>query len=109
MIRERLRNGISGIPLILVAILLLVGVIWLFFTGAGAAERNDQPAAALTIFTSFVLFGVWILLLRGFFIVAPNEAKVLQLFGSYVGTAKQPGPAVGEPLLHEKEDLAPRA
>jgi regulator of protease activity HflC (stomatin/prohibitin superfamily) len=30
-------------------------------------------------------------LLKGFFIVAPNEAKVLQLFGNYVGTCKVPG------------------
>jgi regulator of protease activity HflC (stomatin/prohibitin superfamily) len=30
-------------------------------------------------------------LLKGFFKVAPNEAKVLQLFGNYVGTGKVPG------------------
>jgi regulator of protease activity HflC (stomatin/prohibitin superfamily) len=33
---------------------------------------------------------------KGFFIVAPNQAQVLQLFGSYVGTAKTPGAAVGQ-------------
>ncbi len=33
----------------------------------------------------------WVFLLKGFFMVAPNEAKVMQLFGDYVGTAKTTG------------------
>jgi regulator of protease activity HflC (stomatin/prohibitin superfamily) len=32
-----------------------------------------------------------ILLLKGLFIVNPNEGRVLQLFGTYVGTAREPG------------------
>jgi regulator of protease activity HflC (stomatin/prohibitin superfamily) len=37
---------------------------------------------------------LWLLDILGFvglFVVNPNEAKVLQLFGNYVGTVKQPG------------------
>src|SRR5688572_29069891 len=34
---------------------------------------------------------VLFVMLFGIFTVDPNEAKVLQLFGRYVGTAKQPG------------------
>jgi regulator of protease activity HflC (stomatin/prohibitin superfamily) len=103
MIRERERNGTSGIPLLLIAILALAGVVWVFFTGAVAAERNDQPAGALIIFGSIVLFVAWIVLLRGFFVVSPNEAQVLQLFGNYVGTAKEPGLRFANPFYTRKK------
>jgi regulator of protease activity HflC (stomatin/prohibitin superfamily) len=103
MIRERERDGTSGIPLLLIAILALAGVVWVFFTGAVAAERNDQPAGALIIFGSIVLFVAWIVLLRGFFVVSPNEAKVLQLFGNYVGTAKEPGLRFANPFYTRKK------
>jgi regulator of protease activity HflC (stomatin/prohibitin superfamily) len=45
---------------------------------------------------------VWILLLKGFFTVAPNEGRVLQLFGSYVGTAKTAGLRWANPFYSKK-------
>jgi regulator of protease activity HflC (stomatin/prohibitin superfamily) len=41
--------------------------------------------------------------LGGFFIVAPNEAKVLQLFGDYVGTAKTTGLRFVNPFYSKKK------
>jgi regulator of protease activity HflC (stomatin/prohibitin superfamily) len=41
--------------------------------------------------TSALLFVGWVISMKGFFVIAPNEAKVLQLFGDYVGTAKKTG------------------
>jgi regulator of protease activity HflC (stomatin/prohibitin superfamily) len=38
----------------------------------------------------------------GFFMVHPNEAKVLQLFGSYVGTAHEPGLRWANPFYAKK-------
>jgi regulator of protease activity HflC (stomatin/prohibitin superfamily) len=43
-----------------------------------------------------------ILVLRGFFMVAPNDAQVLQLFGSYAGTAKRPGLRWANPFFTRK-------
>jgi regulator of protease activity HflC (stomatin/prohibitin superfamily) len=40
-----------------------------------------------TVLASIVVAICW----AGFFMVHPNEAKVLQLFGKYVGTAHEPG------------------
>jgi regulator of protease activity HflC (stomatin/prohibitin superfamily) len=92
MIRERERNGVPGIPLLLVAILLPFAGVLLFATIATAAERSESEALmVLGISVPVLLIPTWILLLKGFFIVAPNEAKVLQLFGNYVGTCKVPG------------------
>ena len=48
-------------------------------------------------------------LLVGLFVVNPNEGRVLQLFGDYVGTVKTRGPALGQPVLHEEANLAARA
>jgi regulator of protease activity HflC (stomatin/prohibitin superfamily) len=91
MIRERSRDGVPGIPLIGVAILFLVGVVWLFITGIGSAQRQEDVTATITVFTAIGLFLLWLLFCRGFFLVSPNEAQVLQLFGDYAGTAKVPG------------------
>ena len=52
-----------------------------------------------------VTSSVW----AGFFIVNPNEAKVLQLFGNYVGTVEGARPALGQPVLQQAPDLAARA
>ena len=48
-------------------------------------------ALALTIFLYF-----------GLFVVNPNQGKVLQLFGSYVGTVKDPGLRWANPLYTKK-------
>jgi regulator of protease activity HflC (stomatin/prohibitin superfamily) len=42
------------------------------------------------------------LLMAGVFTVNPNEARVLQLFGDYVGTVKTPGLRWANPLLTKK-------
>jgi hypothetical protein len=103
MIRERLRNGIPGIPLLLVAILLPIADVGLFITGAAAAERGENVLAIPAIVISILLVPAWILMLKGFFVVAPNEAKVLQLFGSYVGTAKEPGLRFANPFYSKRK------
>jgi SPFH domain / Band 7 family len=90
MVRERLRHGVPGIPLLP---LLLLPLLDILIAGAGeqASARGDDLLAAVLIITFIVIPVLWLLLLKGFFMVGPNEAKVLQLFGSYVGTAKEPG------------------
>jgi regulator of protease activity HflC (stomatin/prohibitin superfamily) len=50
-----------------------------------------------------LLFPLWILLLKGFFMVAPNEAKVLQLFGDYAGTAKISGLRYANPFYKKRK------
>src|SRR6185436_13915394 len=42
------------------------------------------------------------LLLAGLFVVNPNEGKVLQFFGSYVGTVKRAGLRWANPLYTKK-------
>jgi hypothetical protein len=95
MIRERLRHGLPGIPILLVAFLALGGIGWLFIGGIPAAGGDGSP---LQVLSAVGLFIFWIFMMSGFFMVAPNEAKVLQLFGDYVGTAKVPGLRYANPF-----------
>jgi regulator of protease activity HflC (stomatin/prohibitin superfamily) len=45
-----------------------------------------------------LLLPSWVVGLCGFKIVNPNEARVIQLFGRYVGTLKEPGLYYGNPF-----------
>ena len=98
MIRERLRHGIPGIPILALAVAALLAIVWLFFAGAAPADSGDSPGSVPRMVSAIVLFPLWIFLMTGFFMVSPNEAKVLQLFGDYVGTAKQPGLRYANPF-----------
>jgi regulator of protease activity HflC (stomatin/prohibitin superfamily) len=100
MIRERLRHGLPGIPLLFVAFLALIGILWLFGSGIRIPGREPSPARILS---AIGLLPLWVFLLKGFFMVAPNEAKVLQLFGDYAGTAKVSGLRYANPLYKKRK------
>ena len=87
MVRERVRDGIAGLIVVPVVPLVAVAVQQAFLR---AARTTDRPSLWF-LATGIGLIVIGVLLIRGFFMVAPNEAQVLQLFGSYAGTAKVPG------------------
>jgi regulator of protease activity HflC (stomatin/prohibitin superfamily) len=102
MIRERSKDGSPGIPLLFLALLAGIGIVWLFYQGTQAAERGEEPMATILLFSSVTLFVVEVVCLRGFFLVAPNEAQVLQLFGDYAGSAKIAGLRWANPFFTRK-------
>ena len=53
--------------------------------------QSAQPYNTAGIISASVIMTVLIVLACGFFMVQPNEARVLQLFGAYVGTAREAG------------------
>ena len=84
MIREQVRRPISGF-IMFVAFFALMGLTaWLF-------ARQAQAPSVLELLGAIALLVVVILIPPGLFIVHPNEAKALVLFGRYVGTVKEPG------------------
>jgi regulator of protease activity HflC (stomatin/prohibitin superfamily) len=103
MVRERLRHGIPGLPLLPLVFLPLL----LIPAGAASAEAYrrgyDELAPALMVIAVPTIVLAWIFLLKGFFIVAPNEAKVMQLFGDYVGTAKITGLRWANPFFRKRK------
>ena len=98
MIRERTLSTVSG-WVMLPGLIIGMGVVaWLIVQTASAG--GDGPP--------WVLLG-WILvegllsfLLAGFFIVNPNEARVMTLFGKYSGSAKADGFHWANPLLKKR-------
>lgn len=95
MFRE---NEVRPAPGILMAIVLvgsMIGGVALIITGA----RNKQPVLAVA---GALLLAVASLCLNGLFTVQPNEGKVLTLFGTYKGTAKQPGLWFTNPFITKK-------
>ena len=99
MIRERQVNALPGIPMLLVLLAVVAAAIY----GSVDGRAGDDAAAARSsacIRSSSVLVATF--LLAGVFVVNPNEAKVLQLFGDYVGTVKTPGLRWANPFYTKK-------
>ncbi|MBN2112672.1 MAG: SPFH domain-containing protein [Acidimicrobiia bacterium] len=92
--QERERPVMSGWPMLAVVLLLYLAfpllVVLAFTSGSKAGDGSLQPVWALMI-GGFVALTTAIVLSPGFFTLQPNEARVLILFGSYRGTAKQAG------------------
>jgi len=95
MIREREYGAVSG-GAVLVG-LLTVGafLFWQFVVNI----NRHAPGMAVGCMLG-VLFTVF--LLTGLFVVNPNEARVLQLFGKYVGSAKVAGLRYANPLYRKR-------
>ena len=95
MVREREITPLPGLPILLALIAAEGLTIW------GAIEAAQRDAVGLVL--TFVLLAVLVIvLMAGVFVVNPNEAKVLQFFGDYVGTAKKPGLRWANPLYTKK-------
>lgn len=84
MFRETEVRPAPGILMAVVLFLAVIGGIALIISGAS----GKQPVTAIG---GGLLVTIASLMMNGLFIVQPNEGKVLTLFGTYQGTAKQPG------------------
>ena len=98
MVRERVRNGVAGVPVVL-GLLALEGVIlWMLLSSF--RDGSDGPGLVIPAVVAMVVVGF---LFHGVFLVAPNEAQVLQLFGDYAGTTKMPGLRYANPFYTRKK------
>jgi regulator of protease activity HflC (stomatin/prohibitin superfamily) len=84
MIREQERAALSGLPMLVLLPLLALGSGYWLIVGALAEDLGQVIEGGLVLLVASVgLFG--------FFVLNPNEGKVLQLFGAYRGTVKIAG------------------
>ena len=89
MIREIEKRAPNGILILVLLLAAMAATIWWLIRAAIAVAEHHGPLGWLI--GAIVLLLLEIFLLAGLFTVAPNEGKVLQLFGKYVGTVKAPG------------------
>jgi regulator of protease activity HflC (stomatin/prohibitin superfamily) len=92
---ERSVKGLSGYGMLFFGFVLLAASVWSFL---GLGRRPPMP----TLLTALGLFIVSSLVLAGLFIVNPNEAKVLVLFGKYAGTVRENGFRWANPFYLKK-------
>lgn len=82
--RERAAFGYGGIPMFVVAMVLLLGGV-----GIALLPLLDLPTFLIAVGVVLALVGA--VLSFGLTMVAPNEAQVVQFFGRYVGTIRTDG------------------
>jgi len=95
MLKEKEHRATNGLFVLLIGLaMLVVSIIGLI--GAASAERTAGAIAwsVLLVVTCFA-FG-------GLFTVNPNDAKVLTLFGKYIGTVREAGLWFANPFYVKK-------
>ena len=93
--REKEIKATSGFVVLVLGLVGFVGGIALI----GAAKDQGFPALGVL---GIVVWGGTALVLGGLFVVNPYEARVLQLFGRYVGTVKEPGLRWASPFYSKR-------
>jgi regulator of protease activity HflC (stomatin/prohibitin superfamily) len=84
MVREHPLNASNGLAVIIVLILGCLGAL----AGAIYAGMHEQPLRVAV----WIIIGILLCInFSGLFVVNPNDAKVVTLFGRYVGSEKRPG------------------
>ena len=95
MLKERVHNAANGLVVLLVGLVMLVVSI----VGLIGAARAENPAGAVAWVVLLVATSI---AMGGLFTVNPNEARVLTLFGKYVGTVRDAGLWFANPFFAKK-------
>jgi regulator of protease activity HflC (stomatin/prohibitin superfamily) len=96
MIRESAAKSGSGMFMLVLWPLLLLLSAWWLVQAARAGSAPQVVGAGLAI-------GYCALMLGGFFVVEPNHASVLMLFGNYRGSERRPGLWWANPFMTKKK------
>ena len=97
MTQEKLRTAPSGVLVLLVLLAVLAVDVALFIVDVAA----DSQVSFGGLFC-ILLVPVIGVLLAGVFVVNPNEGRVLQFFGRYVGTVRDQGLRWANPLYTKR-------
>ena len=96
MKQEFSKKAISGYPMLLVALMFLAGAVYSLVR----IIQTENPWMAIPLASCIILF---FLTLVDLFIVNPNDARVLILFGTYKGAVKDNGFYWANPFLVKRK------
>lgn len=96
--REIPMNAVSGLKFLLWDLLVMLGAAALFVMGIIVAENQNGVLGGLMIVAAVLTGFTAVICLFGFFVVNPNEGRVVQLFGDYRGTVRDPGLKFANPF-----------
>jgi regulator of protease activity HflC (stomatin/prohibitin superfamily) len=94
--KENPIRSLPGIPVLLGVIVIELLCAWLFFAGIQAGVPAG-PIAAIVV----AALGIFVLI--GLYMVEPNQAAVLSLFGKYIGTVKDNGLRWNNPFFGKRK------
>ncbi len=77
----------SGYVMLLVSLAMVAGAGWLFLN----AVRFDGPPAGSYLIGAAIIGFLGLFILTGFYMINPNQAAAIQLFGAYKGTDRNEG------------------
>ena len=94
--KENPTRSLPGIPTLLALLAALLVAAWLFISGL---QGQSLPLAVAAVLVAVLaVFG-----LVGLYMVEPNQAAVLSLFGKYVGTVKDNGLRWNNPFFSKRK------
>src|SRR5690242_12726902 len=96
VMKENPIRSLPGIPTLVGAIVAMLLAAWLLVSGVGT---GSPPYLVVGI----VIGALAIFTVTGLYMVEPNQAAVLSLFGKYVGTVKQDGLRWNNPFYAKKK------
>lgn len=102
-IRERAAKNISGGLALLLGLVGLVAGVGLILAGAAVAAEHKGAASTALIVAGIVVILTAIVTMCGLNMVAPGEARVVQLFGRYRGTIRTDGLRWVNPLTSREK------
>jgi regulator of protease activity HflC (stomatin/prohibitin superfamily) len=83
-LREKKAYSLPGFPMLFFWIIIIIGALWFMI----ASARGGAP---IGVIGGLLVLAVAVVGLAGLTVVNPNQARVLQLFGRYTGSLKNPG------------------
>jgi regulator of protease activity HflC (stomatin/prohibitin superfamily) len=91
MIQEKTYRPLPGWPMLVANLALFAGAVYVFIQAVRLLEADQGLAGGLGLAGSILLLLAGVLTASGFQAIAPNDARVYLLFGSYRGSAKDSG------------------
>ena len=94
--KEQPISSNSGIPMLLA---LLAGIVLCVWGGITGVRMGSAPILVFAMLAAVTVF----VMLFGLYMVEPNQAAVLSLFGKYVGTSKDQGLRWNNPFYSKRK------
>jgi regulator of protease activity HflC (stomatin/prohibitin superfamily) len=85
---EKRAMRVPGFPMLLVLLVLIGAVATVVVNAAQLPEDRGAPRVAVAVVVGVIGF---LVIVSGFVVLNPNEARIIQFFGRYVGTVKKAG------------------
>ena len=102
-VRERSADGAAGLRAFGLIVLVILGGVGIGIWGAVRVADGDVGSGVVLAIVGVVSVLAGLIASGGLTMVAPGEARVIQLFGRYTGTMRNPGLRWVNPLTQRRK------